>query len=486
MSRYLVTIGLEVHCQVNTRTKMFCGCEVAFGSPVNALTCPVCLGLPGALPVLNRVAIGKTILAGLMLGSRIPEVSHWDRKNYFYPDMPKNYQISQLHSPLCIGGEVILNDLHYPKDAQKDIRRPGVAIRLDHIHLEEDVAKSTHYENNSLIDFNRAGTPLMEIVSEPDIESPEEAVAYLNALRQILIYGGISDADMEKGQMRCDVNISLRPPGQQELGEKVELKNLNSMSAIRRALHYEIARQSEELGSSIAQVQSTRRWDDTTGETQLMRTKEYAHDYRYFPDPDLLPIHTEALVAKVRSEVPELPAAKRARFVEQYEVTDYDAGVLASERSLADYFENAAKGHAAPKKIANWVINEWLALLNQLQLSVDRCPVRPTQIGELVDLVEGGKISSNQGVEVLAGLFENPDSSPAKLASKMGFEQVSDSNAIDELVRQAIDANPDKVADVQAGNMKTLNWLTGQVMKASKGKANPRMVSESLKRLLDV
>jgi aspartyl-tRNA(Asn)/glutamyl-tRNA(Gln) amidotransferase subunit B len=273
MPKYLVTIGLEVHAQLNTRSKMFCACAVEYGAEPNTRTCPVCLGLPGALPVLNLAAIEKTILTGLMLDCRTPEISKWDRKNYFYPDMPKNYQLTQFDQPLCIGGGVPLYDLSYPNDAQKTIKNPGKVVKLTRIHLEEDVGKSTHTGAGTLLDFNRAGTPLMEIVSDPDIETAEEAFAYLNSLRQILVYGGVSEADMEKGQMRCDVNISVRPEGQKELGAKIELKNLNSVSAVRRAIHHEVVRQTECLEKGEKLVQSTRRWDDDRGETQLMRTK---------------------------------------------------------------------------------------------------------------------------------------------------------------------------------------------------------------------
>ena len=304
---YLVTIGLEVHCQVKTNTKMFCACRTSFGDTPNTHTCPVCLGMPGALPVLNREAIEKTLLTGLMLDCGSPEISEWDRKNYFYPDMPKNYQTTQMDLPLCIGGGVPLYDHCFPTDARKSIVNADKKVRLNRIHLEEDVAKSTHLGNSSLIDFNRAGTPLMEIVTEADLESGEEAFAYVRSLQMILQQGGVSDADMEKGQLRCDVNISLRKKPEEPLGQKVELKNLNSISAIRRAIHFEIQRQTEDMDRGLPQIQSTRRWDDDRGETQMMRTKEDAHDYRYFSCPDLLPIETAPLLAKVRPLVPKLP-----------------------------------------------------------------------------------------------------------------------------------------------------------------------------------
>ena len=309
---YILTIGLEVHCQIKTNSKMFCSCRTGFGDEPNTNVCPTCMGLPGALPVLNKKAIEQTVLTGLLLDCRTPEISKWDRKNYFYPDMPKNYQLTQFDLPLCIGGEVPLYHHNYPKDTQQNIPNPGKAVKLTRIHLEEDVAKSTHLANSSIIDYNRAGTPLMEIVTDPDIDNAEEAFAYQKSLQQILIYGGISDADMEKGQMRCDVNVSLRPVGTEELGAKVELKNLNSISAVRRSLHYEVARQTRELDQGIAQEQSTRRWDDDLGETQMMRSKEDAHDYRYFPDPDLLPVRSGLIVDRMRPHVPELPHQKLA------------------------------------------------------------------------------------------------------------------------------------------------------------------------------
>lgn len=462
---------------------MFCGCATSFGDEPNSNICPVCLGLPGALPVLNRHAIEQTILAGMMLGCSTPEISKWDRKNYFYPDMPKNFQLTQFDLPLCIGGGVLLYDLAYPKEVQNNIPTPGKVVKLTRIHLEEDVAKSTHHSNNSTIDFNRAGTPLMEIVSDPDIETPEQAYAYLKSLQQILIYGGISDADMEKGQMRCDVNVSLRPHGQDELGEKVELKNLNSISAVRNSLYYEIERQAEELDAGIAQIQSTRRWDSDIEETQMMRTKEDAHDYRYFPEPDLLPIKTARLVEKMRPHVPELPHHKRERFEQDFGLSPYDAGVLTSDQQLADYFEAAAKDPKLGKKIANWITNGVLAKLNENNTSITHCPLPAQHILGLVKLVDAGTISNNQAREVFAELWENPDIQPAEQAKAMGFEP-ADTGAIESIIDEVITANPDKVTEIQAGNEKLLNFLTGQVMKASKGKANPKMVTDSLKNKL--
>ena len=482
MPNYIVTIGLEVHAQLNTRSKMFCACVVGYGGEPNTQTCPVCLGLPGALPVLNIGAIEKTMLTGLMLGCRTPEISKWDRKNYFYPDMPKNYQTTQFDLPLCIGGGVPLYDFAYPKDAQKTIAKPGKVINLTRIHLEEDVGKSTHLEKFTTLDFNRAGTPLMEIVSEPELESAEEVVAYLNSLRQILIYGGVSDADMEKGQMRADVNISVRPEGQKELGVKIELKNLNSMSAIRRAIKAETERQTDCLDRGEKLIQSTRRWNDDCGQTEPMRTKEDAHEYRYFPCPDLIPVRTGPILERVRPHVPELPHEKCARFERDFGLSAYDSSVLASEQALALYFEQAVT--AAPgvpaKKIANWVINELLARLNEVEHGIAECPMQPQSLGELVAVVEAGKISNNQGKEVFGEMFATGGKA-ADIIKAKGFEQVSDTGALEAMVDQIIAANPDRVAEVKSGNEKAMNWFTGQVMKLSGGKANPKIVTEIVK-----
>ena len=480
---YLVTIGLEVHCQVKTNTKMFCACRTSFGDSPNTHTCPVCLGLPGALPVLNREAIEKTLLTGLMIDCSSPDISKWDRKNYFYPDMPKNYQTTQMDLPLCIGGGVPLYAHCYPTDHRKNIANPDKVVRLNRIHLEEDVAKSTHLGSASLVDFNRAGTPLMEIVSEPDIDSAEEAFAYLRSLQMILQQGDVSDADMEKGQLRCDVNISLRKNAADPLGPKVELKNLNSISAIRRAIHFEIHRQGEDLDRGIHQIQSTRRWDDDRGETQLMRTKEDAHDYRYFSCPDLLPIQTAPLLEKVRPLVPELPHALAARFERDLGVTAYDASVLSSDRHLASYFEATLDKTVPGKKAANFIINNLLGKLNDEGIGIGNCPVTPENLRALLLLVEDGTLASNQANEVFAVLYQEPGRAPAAIADSLGFKKAA-AGELEALIDAAIANNPDEVAAVKAGNEKLLNFLTGQVMKATTSKPNPKQVTELLRSRL--
>src|SRR4051794_21110516 len=403
--QFIPTIGLEVHVQLKTRSKMFCGCPVEYGAPPNAHTCPVCLGYPGALPVMNEEALKMSALTGLMLGCKIPDICKFDRKNYFYPDMPKNYQITQFDQPICAGGAVPLHDFAYPKDAQKSIAHPGKSVRLTRIHLEEDVAKSQHFETSTGIDFNRAGTPLMEIVSEPEIDSPEEAFAFLTSLQQILVYGGVSDADMEKGQLRCDCNISVRPEGQQELGTKIEIKNMNTISGVRRAVAFEIQRQIGVVSAGGKLQQETRRWDDDSGQTFLMRTKESAHDYRYFPDPDLLPVDTSVFMNEVRSRRPEPPTEKRERFVRDFGVTPYDASVLANDLALAGYFESAARSAKKPKNVANWILNDLQSALGTAGHTIHDCPIAPDALDELVNLIDVGVISGKQGKEVFAEMF---------------------------------------------------------------------------------
>jgi aspartyl-tRNA(Asn)/glutamyl-tRNA(Gln) amidotransferase subunit B len=385
--------------------------------------------------------------------------------------------------PLCIGGGVPLYDHCYPTDHRKQIANPNKVVELNRIHLEEDVAKSTHLGNSSLIDFNRAGTPLMEIVSEPDLESAEEAFAYLRSLQMILQQGDISDADMEKGQLRCDVNISLRKSASDPLGPKVELKNLNSISAIRRAIHFEIERQSEDLDRGILQIQSTRRWDDDRGETQLMRTKEDAHDYRYFSCPDLLPIRTAPLLEKVRPLVPELPHELAARFEKDFGVTAYDASVLSSDRHLARYFEATLAPSIPGKKVANFIINNLLGTLNEQGIGIDACPVAPEKLRALLVLMENGTLAANQAREVFAVLYASPEKDPAAIADSLGFK-AADAGELEALVDQAIANNPSEVEAVKAGNEKLLNFLTGQVMKAASTKPNPKQVTELLRARL--
>ena len=482
---YEAVIGLEVHCQLKTNTKMFCGCKNEFGGATNSHTCPVCLGMPGVLPVPNAEAIVKTLLTGEMLGCQIATRCKFDRKNYFYPDMPKNYQISQYDEPLCAGGHVTLDLLAYPKDAQKEPTTVAdKPIRLVRIHLEEDVAKSFHFDDGtSGIDFNRAGTPLMEIVSEADMASPEEAFAYLSALKQILIYGGVSDADMEKGQMRCDVNISVRPKGQVEFGTKCELKNLNSISGVRRALKYEIARQIDVVTTGGKIIQETRRWDDDKGETTLMRIKEKAHDYRYFPDPDIQPVRTdEGLYEEAARRMPELPKAKKVRLVDTYGVSAYQAGVLAAEAVLANYFEEAAK--AKPQNgaaIANFLLNDFLATATD---GAAIPHVAPEFFAELAELSSSGQINSKQAKEVFSKMIAE-NKSPVLLVRELGLAQVSDAGALEAFADQAIAANPKSVADYKSGKPAALNALKGQVMKLSKGTANPQLVGEILAKKLN-
>ncbi len=480
---YLTTIGLEVHVQLKTRSKMFCACPVEFGAPPNTHTCPTCLGLPGALPVMNHEALRMTVVTGLMLDCEIAPICKFDRKNYFYPDLAKNYQISQFDMPLGAKGKVPLHDLAYPKDAQNAIVTRDKEVKLVRIHLEEDVAKNFHFESSTGIDFNRGGTPLMEIVTQPEIASPEEAFAFLTALKQILIYGGVSDAEMEKGQLRCDCNISVRPETQTELGAKIEIKNMNSISGVRRALAYEVQRQQQALERGEKLEQETRGWNDSTGETFLMRSKEFAHDYRYFPDPDLVPVQSEVLLAEARGRVPELPRVKRARFIADYEVSADDAGVLADDLDLAQYFERAATNSKKSKNIANWILNDLQSALSVANRTISDCPIPPEALDELVMLIDSGTINGKQGKEVFAEMFAS-GTRAALIVKARGLEQLSDSGTIAALCDEVIASHPKPVADFRAGHVASLNFLKGQVMKLSKGKANPSLAGEILERKL--
>lgn len=479
---YEAVIGLEVHVQLKTKSKMFCGCPNLYGGSPNTHVCPVCLGLPGSLPSPNEEAIILTLLTGEMLGCELAVVSKFDRKNYFYPDMPKNYQISQYDMPLCSKGVVILDKFSFPKEHQKDpVASANKAIRLTRIHLEEDVGKSSHLEGASAVDFNRAGTPLMEIVSEADISSPAEAFAYLSTLKQILIYGNVSDADMEKGQMRCDVNVSVRPVGQKEYGTKCEIKNLNSISAVRRALEYEIKRQIDIVSKGGVIRQETRRWDDNSAQTLLMRTKEHAHDYRYFPDPDLLPLRTDrGLLDEAKKRMPELPHQKKARFVQNFGLSDYQAGVIAADLHLAAYFEKSiSKSTTHAPVVANYLINDLLAT----QSDISELKLPPEYFTELAELVATGRITSTQSKEVLAQMHTS-HKKPMQIVEELGLVQLTDTTLLEKLCDEAIAANPKSLADYKGGKLNAINAFKGYLMKATKGQASPTLVHELLEKKL--
>jgi aspartyl-tRNA(Asn)/glutamyl-tRNA(Gln) amidotransferase subunit B len=482
MSEYEATIGLEVHVQLKTRSKMFCGCENLYGGAPNSHTCPVCLGMPGVLPTPNEQALRLTALTGLMLNCEIASKCKFDRKNYFYADMPKNYQISQYDMPICVGGGVELMKECYPKDAQKEVLQTK-RIGLVRIHLEEDVGKSFHFDDATGVDFNRAGTPLMEIVSQPEIQSPEEAFAFLSTLRNILLYGDVSDADMEKGQMRCDCNVSVRPVGQKEFGTKIEIKNMNSISGVRRALAYEIERQTEALKRGEKMRQETRRWDDMSGSTSVMRTKEMAHDYRYFPEPDLMPVDTTTWLSEVKNKVPELPSARKKRLMESLGLTDYNAGVLVADLELGHYFEKCATSTKNANGVANLIVNDLLRELGASQKSLSESPVQPLDLADLVQITDSGKINSKQAKDVFLEMFQTGKKAMVIIEEK-GMSQVSDAGAIEKFCDEVIASNEKIVADVRGGNAKAIGALVGQVMKLSKGKANPAMVNEILKKKL--
>ncbi len=479
--KYEAVIGLEVHVQVRTASKMFCSCPNRYGAEPNTLICPVCMGYPGTLPVPNHEAIAKAVRAGLLTGCEIAQRSKFDRKSYFYPDLVKNYQISQYDMPFCIAGKLRIGGKGFSGQAL-----PGKEIGITRIHLEEDPAKLNHFGNGSGADYNRSGVPLLETVSEPDMRSADEAYAYLTGLKEIFQYGDISDCDMEKGQMRCDVNISLRPVGQQEFGTKIELKNLNSFRAVHRAIEYETWRQADVLDHGGSLRQETRGWNDDAGESYLMRTKEQAHDYRYFPDPDLMPVELDgAKIEAIRATLPELPEAKRARFVSECGLTEYDAEVLTADRAVAAYFEEAANSAKSPKLLANWIISELLRILGESKTAIGESKITPQSLAELVNLIEDKTISGKIAKEVFPVMFETGEA-PSAIVKAKGLVQVSDTGAIAAVVTQAIAANPAQVEQYRGGNAKVLQFFVGQVMKLSKGKANPQLVVEELKKQLDV
>jgi len=478
---YEAVIGLEVHLQLNTASKIFCGCSTRFGDPPNSNVCPVCLGLPGALPVLNRQAVELAVRAALALNCKVRASSRFARKNYFYPDLPKGYQISQYEEPLAEHGWL---EIDLP-EATGQTKRIGIT----RLHLEEDAGKSLHEgfpESNGKthLDFNRCGVPLVEIVSEPDLRSSQEAYAYLTTLKQILEYIEVSDCDMEKGSLRCDANISVRPHGAGEFGVKTEVKNLNSFRYLARALEYEIDRQIALLESGARIEQETRLFNLQAGRTESMRSKEFAHDYRYFPEPDLLPLVVDsAWQEEVRREMPEQPAARKARFVEQYALTDYDAEVLTATRALADYFEAVAAAAPNPKTAANWIQSELLAVLKETGKDISESPVAPAALAELLHLVEDGTLSGKMGKTVFQKMVETGRSAADIIATE-GLEQVTDAAEIEKLCRAVLEKNPDKVEQYKSGKTALFAFFVGQVMKASRGQANPQRVNATLKQLL--
>jgi aspartyl-tRNA(Asn)/glutamyl-tRNA(Gln) amidotransferase subunit B len=460
-------IGLEVHAQLLTKTKMFCGCTTPFGDAANTHGCPVCLGLPGSLPVLNREAVGMAVRMGLAVGCSIAPKSIFARKNYFYPDLPKGYQISQYDMPVCGPGELTIA-----------IGGVEKKIGITRVHLEEDAGKLVHDQDaDSLFDVNRCGTPLMEIVSEPDMRSPTEAYAYLMALKQILEYLGICDCNMEEGSLRCDANISLRPAGESKLGTKVELKNMNSFRSLEKALTYEVLRQADVLRSGGTIRQETYQWDPATNSSAPLRSKEDAHDYRYFPDPDLVPlVIDEPTIEALRAALPELPTARRSRFQARYGINAYSAEVLTAERPIADYFEETCTCFSDAATAANWIMGEVLHIVNDKKIAVTNLRVTPKRLAALLAEVTMGTISANSGKRVIE-LIEAEDKEPAAIIAEHGFVQVSDASFLEEAVGRAIEANPKEAERFKAGEKKLMGFFVGQAIKLTGGKGNPKEIS---------
>jgi aspartyl-tRNA(Asn)/glutamyl-tRNA(Gln) amidotransferase subunit B len=477
--KYETVIGLEVHAQLLTESKIFCGCSTRFGAAPNHNTCPVCAGFPGVLPVLNKRVVEFALRAGLAMHCKIASYSRLARKNYFYPDLPKGYQISQYELPICSNGYIDI-----------DVEGATKRVRLTRIHIEEDAGKNIHnaYDDSSLVDLNRAGVPLLEIVSEPDIRNAAEAASYLKSLRSILRYLEVCDGNMEEGSFRCDANISVRTIETETLGTKVEIKNLNSFKAIEKALRYETERQIGTLSEGGTLVQETRLWDDNNEQTRSMRSKESAHDYRYFPDPDLLPINLdESWTQKVHSALPELPDARKVRFMSQYGLPAYDAELLTSRRDVADYLEAAITISPNAKALSNWIMGDLFRLLKERkldeQLRIENWPFHPTQLGELVQLIDQGKISGKIAKMVFDELLDT-NQSPQVLITQRGLEQVSDDASLERSIDQVLTNHAKQVAAYRGGNDKIFGFLVGQVMKASQGKANPQKVNELLKAKL--
>lgn len=471
-------IGLEVHVQLNTNTKIFCSCPTTFGEEPNRNVCPVCLGMPGVLPVLNEKVVEYTVKAGLALNCKIQEKSVFARKNYFYPDLPKNYQISQFELPICLNGFIDIN-------TENGTKRIGIT----RIHMEEDAGKLVHGENlgnpnSSYIDYNRTGTPLIEIVSEPDMRSSEEAKAYLETLKLILEYTGVSDCSMEKGSLRCDANVSVRPVGQKEFGTKVEIKNMNSFKNVQKAIDYEIRRQISEIESGNIIVQETRLWDPDKGITVSMRSKEESHDYRYFPDPDLVPvIVSKDMIERIKNELPDLPDKVKTKLTTEYNLPEYDASVLVSSKELSDFFFNTAKYTKNYKAISNWIQTELMRVMNEKDVSIYEVGISSEYLAELISLVDDNVIS----LKIAKDVFEDiliEKKSPKEIVKEKGLVQIADESALEEVVKKVLESNPKEVERYKNGETKLLGFFVGQIMKETKGKANPKVVNELLTKLL--
>lgn len=471
-------IGLEVHVQLNTNTKIFCSCPTTFGEEPNRNVCPVCLGMPGVLPVLNEKVVEYTVKAGLALNCKIQEKSVFARKNYFYPDLPKNYQISQFELPICLNGFIDIN-------TENGTKRIGIT----RIHMEEDAGKLVHGENlgnpnSSYIDYNRTGTPLIEIVSEPDMRSSEEAKAYLETLKLILEYTGVSDCSMEKGSLRCDANVSVRPVGQKEFGTKVEIKNMNSFKNVQKAIDYEIRRQISEIENGNIIVQETRLWDPDKGITVSMRSKEESHDYRYFPDPDLVPvIVSKDMIERIKNELPDLPDKVKTKLTTEYNLPEYDASVLVSSKELSDFFFNTAKYTKNYKAISNWIQTELMRVMNEKDVSIYEVGVSPEYLAELISLVDDNVISIKIAKDVFDDLLIEKKS-PKEIVKEKGLVQIADESALEEVVKKVLESNPKEVERYKNGETKLLGFFVGQIMKETKGKANPKVVNELLTKLL--
>ena len=472
---YDIVIGMEIHAELATKTKIFCSCPTTFGADENTHTCPVCLGMPGVLPVLNKKVVEYATKAGLALNCKIANFSKMDRKNYFYPDLPKAFQTSQFDLPICVGGVLDI-------EVGGEIRPIGIT----RIHIEEDAGKLIHEgADGTLVDVNRCGVPLIEIVTEPDMRSAEEARAFAEKVRNILEYTGVSDCKMEEGSIRFDVNLSVKEKGSDVLGTRTEMKNLNSFRALERAVHYESKRQIIELKKGHRIIQETRKWDDVKGVSSSMRSKEEAHDYRYFPEPDLVPIViSDEEIARAKAELPELPEAKKARYVSEYGIPEYDASVITTSKVSAAYFEEAVAAYNEPKLIANWLMVDIPAHLKERELTMETIPFGPSALAKLVELIKSGAISGKIAKSVMEKMFEG-EGDPEAIVKANGWAQMSDSGELEAIIKQVIEDNPKSVSDIAAGNKKAYGFLTGQVMRATKGQANPQMANQIIRKLVE-